>query len=132
MSPRLLQGLNYSICYCASLQSGFSTADEWESKSLYLPCDPLLLYIHNVCKFCFFFPLVPYNLSLAICTYLSIKYCIMCVHPSSLLTVFPSFITVIFSCVPTSLSKPFCFSHCLRFWPSVPHPLNPCPVLEFF
>lgn len=116
---KLLQGLKYFICYCASLQSGFSTAGEWESKSLYLSrCGRLLSYIHNVCIFWFFF-LMPYKLSFAICTCLSIKYCVMCILPPSdsfILTVFPSFIIVIFSCVPTSLSKPFCFSHSHRFF----------------
>lgn len=81
-------------------------------------CPDVVLCYHTYTMFAnSAFLLMPYNLSFAICTYISIKYFIMCIHLSSnsfVLAVFPSFIIVIFSCVPASLSKPFCVSHSYR------------------
>lgn len=118
--PGLLQGLKSSICYCASLQSGFSTAGESKSKSLYLArCDPLLSYIHNACKFCFLFFFecpITCHLSFALTSQLSIvlPVFILLLTPLSLLS-FLLPCTVILSCVPTSVSKPSCFSLRHRF-----------------
>ena len=92
---RLLQGLKSSIRYCAPLQSGFSAAGEWESQSLYLArCDPLPSYIHNTCKFSFFFFLVmpvTCHLPFARTSLLSIASSVFILPPTplSLLTVFP-------------------------------------------
>lgn len=63
----------------------------------------------------FFFLLMRYNLSSAICPYLSTKYCIICIHPfsDSFILAWLSFLLsciVICSCVPTSVSKPSRFS----------------------
>lgn len=89
----------------------------------------------------FFFLLMPYNLSSAICSYLSVKYFIVCVHPSSdsfILADCLSFFHVqLFSAVfpplyPSFPASPIIVDSLHRSWPSVSCPLQPCPMSGVF